>query len=233
MQSKRRPCFTTPSPALSAVAARVPSGWDDARVPLPRLLGRGRDVRGEWRGVSARRPGRLGDREPAAMLGRNPGAARDQRTECVRRDRAGFQRLRRDPRPRTRRAAPAAARPPAAMGCRTRAGRFRIGPRRGLRDARRHASRGTAYTVHSSKGQRRTGAGDAWTDVPGTARTGQLCPYEPAEPGEYRAVAEITVGDERGLFASSDVLTVDGGPPPCRHRSPGWRSSPTIRECSS
>ena len=80
---------------------------------------------------------------------------------------------------------------------------------------------GTAYTVHSSKWQRRTGAGDAWTDVPGTARAGQLCPYEPTEPGEYRAVAEITVGDERGMFASSDVLTVEDGPAPLQPPFPG------------
>ena len=73
---------------------------------------------------------------------------------------------------------------------------------------------GTTYTVHSSKWQRRAEAGDAWTDVPGTARSGQLCPYDPTESGEFRAVAEITVGDERGLFASSDVLTVEDGPPP-------------------
>ena len=73
---------------------------------------------------------------------------------------------------------------------------------------------GTAYTVHSSKWQRRAYAGDQWTDVLGTARTGQLCPYEPSEPGEYRAVAEITVGDDRGLFASSDILTVEDGPAP-------------------
>ena len=71
---------------------------------------------------------------------------------------------------------------------------------------------GTAYTVHSSKWQRRAESGDAWTDVPSTARSGQLCPYDPTEPGEYRAVAEITVGDERGLFSSSDVLTVEEGP---------------------
>ena len=80
---------------------------------------------------------------------------------------------------------------------------------------------GTAYTVHSSKWQRRAHAGDEWTDVPGTARTGQLCPYEPTEPGEYRAVAEITVGDERGLFASSDILTLEDGPDPPPEPIPG------------
>ena len=80
---------------------------------------------------------------------------------------------------------------------------------------------GTVYTVHSSKWQRRADAGDAWTDVPGTARSGQLCPYEPDEPGEYRAVAEITVGDERRTFTSSDVLTVGDGSAPLPEPIPG------------
>ena len=79
----------------------------------------------------------------------------------------------------------------------------------------------TAYTVHSSKWQRRSHSGDEWTDVPGTARTGQLCPYDPSEPGEYRAVAEVTVGEERGTFASSDILRVEDGPAPLPPPLPG------------
>ena len=80
---------------------------------------------------------------------------------------------------------------------------------------------GAAYTVHTSKWQRRVHAADAWTDVPGTARTAQVCPYDPTESGEYRAVADITIGDERGMFASSDVLTVEEGPAPPPAPIPG------------
>ena len=79
----------------------------------------------------------------------------------------------------------------------------------------------TAYTVHSSKWQRRSHSGDEWTDVPGTARSGQLCPYDPSDPGEYRAVADITVSEERGTFASSDILRVEDGPAPLPPPLPG------------
>ena len=67
---------------------------------------------------------------------------------------------------------------------------------------------GSVYSVHVSNWQRRTHAGGEWTDVPGTRRIGQICPYSPVEPGEYRAVAEITIGDRRGTFASNGILTI-------------------------
>lgn len=42
--------------------------------------------------------------------------------------------------------------------------------------------------------------------------TGQVCLDGVTDPGEYRALAEITVGDGRGTFVSGDILTVEGGP---------------------
>ena len=66
---------------------------------------------------------------------------------------------------------------------------------------------GVVYTVHTSKWQRR--AGTTWVDIAGTERGG-LCAYSPTSPGEYRLVAEITIGGERGRYASENTLTVEG-----------------------
>ena len=66
-----------------------------------------------------------------------------------------------------------------------------------------------SHTVHSSKWQKRTSAEDPWTDVPETDRTGEICAHAPAEPGQYRAVAEISIDGERGMYASSNVVTVE------------------------
>ena len=60
---------------------------------------------------------------------------------------------------------------------------------------------GVIYTVHTSKWQRRASTGTAWEDVAGTSKTGQLCPYSPSRPGQYRAVAEITINGERGKYS--------------------------------
>ena len=68
---------------------------------------------------------------------------------------------------------------------------------------------GVTYTVHSSKWQRRANANSAWSEVPGTEHTGGVCSYSPTEPGHYRGVAEISIGGERGKFASKNFLTVE------------------------
>ena len=66
---------------------------------------------------------------------------------------------------------------------------------------------GVTYSIHSSKWQRRANAASAWADIPGTEATGAVCSYRPSESGQYRGVAEISIGGERGMYASS-VLTV-------------------------
>ena len=66
---------------------------------------------------------------------------------------------------------------------------------------------GVVYTTHTSKWQRRAGA--SWVDIPGTERDG-LCSYSPTSPGEYRLVAEITIGGVRGRYSSENTLTVEG-----------------------
>ncbi|MCY4121598.1 MAG: hypothetical protein OXG72_11835 [Acidobacteria bacterium] len=66
---------------------------------------------------------------------------------------------------------------------------------------------GVTYVVHSTKWQRRAGAGSRWEDVPGTERQGRVCSYVPTVSGEYRMVGDITVGGRRGNY-SSDTLTV-------------------------
>ena len=67
---------------------------------------------------------------------------------------------------------------------------------------------GVSYVAHTSKWQQRANADNAWTDVPGTANTGRVCAYSPTQSGQYRGVAEITVGGERGMYATSNILTV-------------------------
>ena len=54
---------------------------------------------------------------------------------------------------------------------------------------------GVVYTTHTSKWQRRDGS--SWVDILGTEREG-LCSYSPTSPGEYRLVAEISIGGEEG-----------------------------------
>ena len=66
---------------------------------------------------------------------------------------------------------------------------------------------GVTYAVHTSKWQRRANAGSPWTDVPDTAKEGSICSYTPDSPGEYRGVAEISIGGERGRYATHNTLT--------------------------
>ena len=71
---------------------------------------------------------------------------------------------------------------------------------------------GVTYTIHSSYWQRRSGAGSPWEEIPGTQETGRVCSLSPDSAGEYRLVADITIGDERGLY-SSNILTKTGPDP--------------------
>ena len=69
---------------------------------------------------------------------------------------------------------------------------------------------GVVYTIHKSKWQRRTVS--TWVDIPGTEREG-LCGYSATSPGEYRVVAEISIGGAKGYYSSENTLTVEGEPP--------------------
>ena len=71
---------------------------------------------------------------------------------------------------------------------------------------------GVTYTIHSSKWQNRSGAGSPWEDIPGTEETGAVCALSPDSAGEYRLVADISIGGERGLY-SSNILTKAGTDP--------------------
>ena len=66
---------------------------------------------------------------------------------------------------------------------------------------------GVTYTIHTSKWQRRANADSPWTDVPDTAKEGSICSYTPGSPGEYRGVAEISIGGTRGRYATHNTLT--------------------------
>jgi len=66
---------------------------------------------------------------------------------------------------------------------------------------------GVTYTVHTSKWQRRANADSPWTDVPDTVKEGSICSYTPDSAGEYRGVAEISIGEVRGRYATHNTLT--------------------------
>ncbi|MCY3841476.1 MAG: hypothetical protein OXH09_23010 [Gammaproteobacteria bacterium] len=70
---------------------------------------------------------------------------------------------------------------------------------------------GVAYTVRSSKWQRRPNADWPWADVAGTAKTGEVCPHTPEEPGHYRLVVEMEVDGETRQHASNVHVEDDHG----------------------
>ena len=47
---------------------------------------------------------------------------------------------------------------------------------------------GVTYTVQNSRWQMRANADWQWTDMAGTAATGEICPHTPAETGHYRLI---------------------------------------------
>ncbi len=67
---------------------------------------------------------------------------------------------------------------------------------------------GVSYTVRTSVWQARADSTAEWADLPGTEKTGEICGYNPSEPGEYRGVAEITIDGVPGLYSSSDTVTI-------------------------
>ena len=67
---------------------------------------------------------------------------------------------------------------------------------------------GVTYTIHSSKWQKRANSTSAWVDISGTAANGAVCSYSPTDPGQYRGVAEISIGGRRGRYATKNILTV-------------------------
>lgn len=66
---------------------------------------------------------------------------------------------------------------------------------------------GVTNTIHSSKWQRRADASSAWMDIPGTEHSGGVCSYSPTEPGQYRGVAEISIGGTRQEYSTKNILT--------------------------
>ena len=88
---------------------------------------------------------------------------------------------------------------------------------------------GTTYLVHSSGWQRRDGPEGEWQYVPGTNRSGQICAYTPTDPGEYRAVADLTIDGVRGLHASLGVVQVAATPDPPTP-GPTAPGTPTLTE---
>ena len=71
---------------------------------------------------------------------------------------------------------------------------------------------GVVYTVHTSKWQMR--AGSTWEDVPDTEHNGGVCAYSTTSPGEYRLVAEMSIGGQRGFYSSENTFIVEGMTPP-------------------
>ena len=66
---------------------------------------------------------------------------------------------------------------------------------------------GVHFLVHTSEWQRWAPSASAWATVGGTLRTGRLCAFEPNEPGQYRAVAEISVGGRgRARYRSANEI---------------------------
>ena len=62
---------------------------------------------------------------------------------------------------------------------------------------------GVPYILISSKWQTRANSSDAWADIPDTSESGSLCAYDPVDPGEYRFVAEISIGGVVGKYSSN------------------------------
>ena len=73
---------------------------------------------------------------------------------------------------------------------------------------------GVLHTVHTSKWQHRADEHSAWADIPNTTRNGLVCAYSNAAnaDGQYRGLADVTIGGERGTYATKNVLTVGAAP---------------------
>ena len=68
---------------------------------------------------------------------------------------------------------------------------------------------GVSYTTHSSRWQRRDNASSPWEDVSGTEEQGGLCAYNPTASGEYRMLADMTIGGTRATYSSENTFTVN------------------------
>ena len=90
---------------------------------------------------------------------------------------------------------------------------------------------GVTYTIHSSYWQRRSGAGSPWEEIPGTQETGQVCSLSPDSAGDYRLVADITIGDERGLYSSNIPHQGRDRPRPARRVGAGGSGSVRQSSC--
>ena len=52
-------------------------------------------------------------------------------------------------------------------------------------------------------------SGTSWVDIPGTARTGEVCAYSTTTPGEYRLVGDVSINGVRGRHRSENTFTVN------------------------
>ena len=68
---------------------------------------------------------------------------------------------------------------------------------------------GMTFTVHTSHWQRRAAADAPWEDIAGTEVMGQVCPYSPEQPGDYRMIIDGTIDGERGLYRSNVFTKTD------------------------
>ena len=72
---------------------------------------------------------------------------------------------------------------------------------------------GVTYTVHESHWQRRAAADSAWENIAGTEAMGEVCPYSPEQPGDYRMIIDGTIDGERGMYRSNVFTKTDDGEP--------------------
>ncbi len=72
---------------------------------------------------------------------------------------------------------------------------------------------GMTFTVHESHWQRRAAADSAWEDIAGTEAMGEVCPYSPEQPGDYRMIIDGTIDGERGTYRSNVFTKTDDAEP--------------------
>lgn len=64
------------------------------------------------------------------------------------------------------------------------------------------------YDSHSFRWQRRADPASPWIDIPETEQADGICGYLPREPGQYRAVWEVSVNGVRHKYASANILEI-------------------------
>ena len=65
---------------------------------------------------------------------------------------------------------------------------------------------GVTYSVETSKWQTRPDSSSEWSDIPGSEESGRVCSRNPAAPGQYRLVFELTIDGVTGMYASNVLV---------------------------